>query len=173
MDGGSRTLEIIRRIGEAAPPPVQLSKLLVNPGQVFFSFAVNETDWGAGVRALVLLGRAGGNIRFVSEQMDGNGVLRWSLTLDQAKGEEVLRIFEQPELAKSLADFAWHRSVAVLSLYPFNGDPGVAGHLYHFFRLSGIDTLATTASPSVISCVIDSRDMEAAVDKLNYYFGLP
>ena len=67
------------------------------------------------------------------------------------------------------------RGVALVSVFgpDFRERPGIAGAAFQALAKVGINILAVSTSISTISCVIDEKDHEAAVEALLTVFAVP
>jgi aspartokinase len=168
----SRMLDIIRRIGEATPPPIKLSRLIQSPEQDFFSFALISEKWMTSARVFELLAKSSVNIRFICQHLGKGGDLRVQLCADTKFQDKILKVFQTDEIARVVQEFSHQAGVVVLSLYPFNGQPQVSVRVFGTLRHHNIEILGANTATSVISCVVLGRDLELAVSTLKQIFVL-
>jgi aspartokinase len=168
----SKMVDIIRRIGEATPSPIKLSKLLQSPEQDFFSFSVAIGNWTIATKIFELLAQSSVNIRFIVIHAGKNEDARVQLCVDTKFQREALNIFQTEEIAEAIQEFHHHDSAIILSLYPFNGQPQVAERIFTILRLLGIEILGANTATSVFSCVISESDLDPVVTSLKEVFVL-
>ena len=170
MTANSKTLDIIKKLGDATPPPIHLSRLLHSPIQSNFSFAVSSDERGIAVRIFELLGEASVNLRFVSEYTGAGGEARIQFCCDADAQQIVLEVFKKMGAFAVLREFRHLHAVVVLSLYPFNGQPQIAGRVFAVLRQRGIEILCANTATSVFSFVVSADDLEPAVSSLKQVF---
>jgi len=168
----SRMLDIIRRIGEATPPPIKLSRLIQSPEQDFFAFGVDSEKWLTSVRVFELLAKSSVNIRFISQHPGKGGDLRVQLCADTEYQDKTLKVFQTEEITRVIQGFYHQPGVVILSLYPFSGQPQVSVRVFGTLRHHNVEILGSNSATSVFSCVVPSRDLELAVSSLKQIFVL-
>ena len=165
-------LDIIRRIGEVAPPPIRLSKLFESPKQHFFSFSINAGEEMASVEVLQLLAEASVNVRFISRHFGRAGEMNVQLCVDAAHGARAMGIFQTEQIMRAVRKFHDNPGVVILSLYPFGGQPHIATRICSALRTEGIRILGIGTATSVFSCIIGIENAASAVSVLKHAFVL-
>lgn len=166
----SSMLEIIRKLGDATPAPVHLSRLLQSPLQDHFSFALSSENRAVAVRVFELLAEASANLRFISEHLGERSKVRIQFCADAEARREVLGVFQTEEISRAIEEFHHRNGVVILSLYPFNGQPQIAERIFAVLRQQGIEILGVNTATSVFSCIVANSDMEAVMSNLKKVF---
>ena len=173
MGVDSRMLDIIRKIGEVTPPPVRLSKLFESPEQDFFSFSIPTPELGVLAKVFDLLALSSINIRFLGEHLGEDGDLRVQMCVDSVQGAPALKVIQREDVVGVLGEWHHRPGAVILSLYPFNGQPHIAGRIFDTMHAEGIEILGAGSATSVFSCVILRNKVGLAVSKLKTAFVLP
>lgn len=163
-------LEIIRKLGDATPPPIHLSRLLQSPIQDHFSFAVSGENREVAVRLFEFLGEASANLRFISEHVGEHGKIRIQFCADAEVQGVVLGVFQTKGISKAVNEFRHRSGVVIISLYPFNGQPQMAERIFAVLRQQGIEILGANTATSVFSCIVANSDMKAVISNLKTVF---
>jgi len=166
----SRMLEIIRRLSEATPPPIRLSRLIQSPAQGYFSFMLRNEHRDVAVRLFQALGKASVNLRYLSEHLGENGRARFQLCCDTEAQAQVLKLLQADDAADRIEAFCHVEEALVLSLYPFDGQPELAGRVFGVLKQLGIRMLGASTATAVFSCVISSRDTATLIAGLREVF---
>lgn len=170
MATDSRIVDIFKRLGDETPPPIRLSRLLQSPVQGYFSFVTHRDDRGTVVRILESLGNASVNLRFISEHPGGNGEVRIQLCCDAEAQQTVVEIFQRAEFARAIREFRHVDAVVILSLYPFSGQPQVAGRVFAILRKRHIEILSANTATSVFSLIVSLGDLASVIASLKQVF---
>ncbi len=173
MGVDSRMLDIIRKIGEVTPPPVRLSKLFESPEQDFFSFSIPTAELSALATVFHVLALSSVNIRFLGEHLGGDGDLRVQMCVDSVQGALALKAIQGEDVAGVIGEWNHRPRAVILSLYPFNGQPHIAGRIFDTMHAEGIEILGAGSATSVFSCVILRNKAGLAISKLKSAFVLP
>lgn len=173
MSANSKTLEIIKKLGDARPPQIRLSRLLQSPAQGHFSFRVSSDNRSFVVRFFELLGEESVNLRLITENLGADGEVRIQFCCDGEAQGKVLRMLQNEESSAVIKEFHHVEEAVILSLYPFNGQPQVAGRVFTIFRQKGIEILGANTATSVFSCVVPAKALEAAISNLKQVFMWP
>jgi len=166
----SRMLEIIRRLSDATPPPIRLSRLIQSPIQGHFSFVISDEHREAAVWLFEALGKASVNLRYLNEHSEGKNKVRFQFCCDAEAQEQVLQLFQSEKVANFIADFRYVEATVIMSLYPFNGQPQFAARVFGILRQRGIELLGASTATAVFSCVVSSRDADSVLTGLKGVF---
>ena len=85
MSVNSKALEIIKKLGDATPPQIRLSRLLQSPVQGHFSFRVSNDNKSIVVRFFELLGKESVNLRLISDHIGTDGEVRIQFCCDRKR----------------------------------------------------------------------------------------
>lgn len=166
----SSMLEILKKLGEATPPPIRLSRLLQSPLQDICSFAVEREKRAIVPRIFELLAEQSVNLRFITEQPGEMGTCRIQFSFDAEARERAAQVLEKAEIAEAIKDFKHHDAVVILSVYPFNGQPNLAERIFTVCRQTGIQMHGANSATSVFSCIVSSSEVEALLSDLRKVF---
>lgn len=130
-----------------------------------------------GTAAAVLsgLGDRGVNVQFIVQSIDERNRDQVAVCVDRDDLETALeivnRIAPEIEAGKVIA----HPQAAIVSIFgpDFRERPGIAGTMFKALANQGINILAISTSISTVSCVINSADLEVALNALRDTFELP
>ena len=130
-----------------------------------------------GIAAAILgeLGKRGINVQFIVQCIDQNRQDQVALCVDrddwQAAQDAVNRV--APELAAGKV--VSYPEVAIVSIFgpDFRERPGIAGIMFDALAAKGINIMAISTSISTVSCVIESDELESALNSLRETFDLP
>jgi aspartokinase len=170
MATDSRIVDIFKRLGDETPPPIRLSRLLESPVQGYFSFVTHRDDRGTVVRILESLGNASVNLRFISEHPGGKGEVRIQFCCDADDQETVAKMFQRAEFSRAIRELRHIDAVVILSLYPFNGQPQVAGRVFAILRKRHIEILSANTATSVFSLIVSLGDLASVIASLKQVF---
>lgn len=130
-----------------------------------------------GIAAAILgeLGRRGINVQFIVQCIDQNRQDQVALCIDrddwQAAQDAVDRVAPELEAGKVIS----YPEVAIVSIFgpDFRERPGIAGIMFDALAAKGINIMAISTSISTVSCVIESDELESALNSLRETFDLP
>lgn len=130
-----------------------------------------------GIAAAILgeLGRRGINVQFIVQCIDQNRQDQVALCVDrddwQAAQDAVNRVVPELEAGKVIS----YPEVAIVSIFgpDFRERPGIAGIMFDALAAKGINIMAISTSISTVSCVIESDELESALNSLRETFDLP
>jgi len=163
-------LEILKKLGDATPPPIRLSRLIQSPPQDLCAFVVDEDKRAVVPRLFELLAEQSVNLRFITEQPGEKGTCRIQFSFDAEARQRAAQILEKPEIATAIKDFKRHEAVVVLSVYPFNGQPNLVERVFTVCRQAGVQILGANSATSVFSCIVSSGALETLLAGLKKVF---
>ena len=130
-----------------------------------------------GIAAAILgeLGKRGINVQFIVQCIDQNRQDQVALCIDrddwQAAQDAVNRVVPELEAGKVIS----FPEVGIVSIFgpDFRERPGIAGIMFDALAAKGINIMAISTSISTVSCVIESDELESALNSLRETFDLP
>lgn len=130
-----------------------------------------------GIAAAILgeLGRRGINVQFIVQCIDQNQQDQVALCVDRddlpAARDAVSRVAPHLEAGRVIA----YPETAIVSIFgpDFRERPGIAGTMFEAMASVNVNIMAISTSISTVSCVIESDDLEAALNSLRQTFDLP
>ena len=173
MDEQSKTLEIMRRIGAPKPERVRITGILQSPELASLTMLLPGGNSDSSASVMKLLGTHGINIRFISKYKDSAGNTSLCLCIDAEFLDRALDLLDTNEKSLGIRDFIYHPTVKVISIYPHKERPRIAERLLTTLGMNGINILSVNNASSVISCVLNTRDVDKAVVCLGNAFELP
>jgi aspartokinase len=173
MNEQSKTLEIMRRIGAPKPEKIRITGILESPMLASLTLLLPGDDDDSSAGVLKLMGANEINIRFINKYRDSAGNTSLCLCIDADLLDTALSVLDANEASFGIRDFMYHPQVKVISIYPHKERPRVAERLLTALRMQGIDPLSTNNASSVISCVVNSENVERALATLTDAFELP
>jgi aspartate kinase len=130
-----------------------------------------------GIAAAILseLGKRGINVQFIVQCIDQNKQDQVALCVDRDDWQEAQDAVNRvaPELAAGKV--ISYPEVAIVSIFgpDFRERPGIAGIMFDALAAKGINIMAISTSISTVSCVIESDELESALNSLRETFDLP
>ena len=173
MSEQSKTLEIMRRIGAPRPERIRISGILQSPVLSSLTLLLPGGDSDPTAAVLEILGEHDINIRFINKYRDSVGNISLCLCIDAEVLDKAIRELDVHEKSLGIRDFVYHPEVIVISIYPHKQRPRVAERLLTTLRMDGIDPLSTNNASSVVSCVVNSENLDQALACLASAFELP
>ena len=173
MDKDSKTIEIMRRIGAPKPERIRISGILLSPELASLTLVLAGGNSDSAVRVLRLLGSHAINIRFMNKYNDSAGNTCLCISIDAQFLDTALDVLDANEKSLGIRDFVYHPRVKVLSIYPHKERPRLTERLLTTLRLNGIQILSTNNASSVVSCVLNTEDVDKATACLSQVFELP
>ena len=173
MNEQSKTLDIMRRIGAPKPEKIRITGILQSPMLASLTLLLPGGNSDSSASVLELMGANEINIRFINKYKDSAGNTSLCLCIDADLLDMALSVLDANEAALGIRDFMYHPQVKVISIYPHKARPRVAERLLTTLRMQGIDPLSTNNASSVISCVVNSDDVQQALASLADAFELP
>ena len=173
MDRQSKTLEIMRRIGAPKPERIRITGILQSPDLASVTLLLPGGNSDSSATVLKLLGTHSINIRFINKYKDSAGNTSLCICIDAEFLDTALNLLDANEKSLGVRDFMYHPRVKVISIYPHKERPRIAERLLTTLRMNGIYILSINNASSVISCVLNTEDVEKAVACLGDAFELP
>ncbi|MEJ2428906.1 MAG: hypothetical protein P8075_08325 [Deltaproteobacteria bacterium] len=173
MDEQSKTLEIMRRIGAPKPERIRITGILQSPELASLTLLLPGGNSDSSASLLNLLGTHAINIRFINKYKDSAGNTSLCLCIDAEFLDRALDLLDTNEKSLGIRDFMYHPRVKVISIYPHKERPRIAERLLTTLGMNGINIISVNNASSVISCVLNTRDVEKAVVCLGNTFELP
>lgn len=130
-----------------------------------------------GIAAAILgeLGKRGINVQFIVQCIDQNRQDQVALCVDRDDWEAAQDAVSlvAPELAAGKV--ISYPEVAIVSIFgpDFRERPGIAGIMFDALAAKEINIMAISTSISTVSCVIESDELESALNSLRETFDLP
>ena len=173
MSEQSKTLEIMRRIGAPRPEKIRISGILQSPVLASLTLLLPGGVSDSAGAVLEILGKHDVNIRFINKYKDSAGNTSLCLCVDADLLDTAINSLDVHEESLGIRDFVYHPQVIVISIYPHKQRPRVAERLLTALRMNGVDPLSTNNASSVVSCVVNSENVEQALACLGDAFELP
>lgn len=130
-----------------------------------------------GIASAILggLGEHGVNVQFIVQCIDQSQRDQIALCVDRDDLPTALGILGRVAPELDAAQVASHPEAAIVSIFgpDFRERPGIAGTMFDALAREGINILAISTSISTVSCVIDSENLEFALNALRDTFDLP
>lgn len=130
-----------------------------------------------GIAAAILgeLGRRGINVQFVVQCIDQSMQDQLAVCVDRDDGESALDAVSRVAPDLEAGQVISYPEVAIVSIFgpDFRERPGIAGTMFDALAARGINIMAISTSISTVSCVIESDELESALDSLRETFDLP
>jgi len=121
------------------------------------------------------LGERGVNVQFIVQCIDQNQRDQVAVCVDRDDCDVARQVVEAiaPEL--EAGKVISRPEVAIVSIFgpDFRERPGIAGQMFDSLAAAGVNILAISTSISTVSCVIESDDLEPALNALRETFDLP
>ena len=130
-----------------------------------------------GIAAAILgeLGKRGINVQFIVQCIDQSRQDQVALCVDRDDWEAAQDAVNlvAPELAAGKV--ISYPEVAIVSIFgpDFRERPGIAGIMFDALAANEINIMAISTSISTVSCVIESKELESALNSLRETFDLP
>lgn len=130
-----------------------------------------------GIAAAILgeLGSRSINVQFIVQCIDQNHQDQVALCVDRDDLQVALEAVKRVAPDLDAGTVIPYPEVAIVSIFgpDFRERPGIAGTMFDALAADGINILAISTSISTVSSVIESNDLEAALDALRLTFDLP
>ncbi|HSR34179.1 MAG TPA: ACT domain-containing protein [Anaerolineae bacterium] len=130
-----------------------------------------------GIAAAILgeLGSRSINVQFIVQCIDQNHQDQVALCVDRDDLQVALEAVKRVAPDLDAGTVMPYPEVAIVSIFgpDFRERPGIAGTMFDALAADGINILAISTSISTVSSVIESNDLEAALDALRLTFDLP
>lgn len=124
---------------------------------------------------LGVLGDRNINIEFLVQSFDLDGFSNFTLCIDRKDLESAIGCLEVIKPSLEAKVISYNPDVAVISVFGphFREKPKVSGIMFSTLGSVGVNCIAISTSISSVSCVVDARDAEIAVEALNKAFEAP
>lgn len=124
---------------------------------------------------LSAMAEKGINIELLVETFDLDDYGNFALIIDQKDLDSVLEVFERIKPTIDAKAVSYTPDVAVLTVFGHHlrEKPHVHGLMFSSMASVGISSLAISTSISSVSCVVQGRHLETAVEALSRAFDLP
>lgn len=130
-----------------------------------------------GVASAILnaLGDNNINVQFIVQAIEISTRANMSICIGMDDMELALSIIEKVRKEVQIDKVTCTPNVVILSVFGphFRDHPGIAGLVFSSLALVGINILAISTSISSISCVIDGKHLDEALDSLMEAFNIP
>jgi len=130
-----------------------------------------------GIAAAILgeLGRRGINVQFIVQCIDHNRQDQVAVCVDRDDGPAALEAVNLVAPDVDAGRVVSYPEVAIVSIFgpDFRERPGIAGTMFDALADKDINIMAISTSISTVSCVIDSKSLEIALNALRDTFDLP
>lgn len=130
-----------------------------------------------GIAAAILgeLGSRSINVQFIVQCIDQNHQDQVALCVDRDDLQVALEAVKRVAPDLDAGTVMPYPEVAIVSIFgpDFRERPGIAGTMFDALAADGINILAISTSISTVSSVIESNDLETALDALRLTFDLP
>jgi aspartate kinase len=130
-----------------------------------------------GIASAILggLGEHRVNVQFIVQCIDERQRDQIALCVDRDDLPTALEVLGQVAPELEAAKVASHPEAAIVSIFgpDFRERPGIAGTMFDALAQEGTNILAISTSISTVSCVIDSDQLEFALNALRKTFDLP
>ncbi len=121
------------------------------------------------------LGRKNVNIEFLVESTDLDGQANFTFCIDEGALERALAALETVKTEVDAKVVTYIPDVSVVSVFGphFREKPRISGIMFSALAAVGINTLAISTSISSVSCVVEAKNVDAAIDALYEAFDAP
>jgi aspartokinase len=130
-----------------------------------------------GIAAAILgeLGRRGINVQFIVQCIDHNKQDQVAVCVDRDDGSAALEAVNLVAPDVDAGRVISYPEVAIVSIFgpDFRERPGIAGTMFDALAAKDVNIMAISTSISTVSCVIESRSLEIALNALRDTFDLP
>ncbi len=130
-----------------------------------------------GIAAAILgeLGNRSINVQFIVQCIDQNQQDQVAVCMDRDDLPSALDAVNQVAPHLDAGNVIPYPEVAIVSIFgpDFRERPGIAGTMFDALAAVNVNIMAISTSISTVSCVIESDNLEAALDSLRETFDLP
>jgi aspartokinase len=130
-----------------------------------------------GVAGAILntLAQADVNVEFIVQLRDLDGTAHVVFCVDQDDLPTTLAVLGDVKEEIGAQEVTHKGDVAIVSIFgpDFRERPGVAGAMFDALASVNVNILSISTSISTVSCVIDIRDVDVAMETLQETFDLP
>lgn len=130
-----------------------------------------------GVAGAILntLAQAGINVQFIVQLLDLEGNSHVVFCVNQDDLSTTLAILGEVKEEIGAKQITHQGDVAIVSIFgpDFRERPGVAGAMFNALASVNVNILSISTSISTVSCVIDTDDVDRAMETIREAFDLP
>ncbi len=130
-----------------------------------------------GVAGAILntLAQANLNVQFIVELLDLDSNAHVVFCVDQDDLASTLAVLDGVKDKIGAREITHQESVAIVSIFgpDFRERPGIAGAMFNALAGAGVNIVSISTSISTVSCVIDSAEVDLAIEVLQEAFDLP
>lgn len=121
------------------------------------------------------LGNNNVNIEFLVESTDLDGFANFTFCIDEGDLERALAALEMVKSEVGAKVVTYIPDVSVVSVFGphFREKPRISGVMFSALAVVGVNTLAISTSISSVSCVVETKSVDAAIDALYEAFDAP
>jgi len=121
------------------------------------------------------LGNNNVNIEFLVESTDLDGFANFTFCIDEGDLERAIAALETVKAEVDAKVVTYIPDVSVVSVFGphFREKPRISGTMFSALASVGVNTLAISTSISSVSCVVEARHVDAAIDALHEAFDAP
>ncbi len=121
------------------------------------------------------LGNNNVNIEFLVESTDLDGFANFTFCIDEGDLERAVAALETVKTEVGAKVVTYIPDVSVVSVFGphFRERPRISGVMFSALASVGVNTLAISTSISSVSCVVESRNVDTAIDALYDAFDAP
>ncbi len=121
------------------------------------------------------LGNNNVNIEFLVESTDLDGFANFTFCIDEGDLERAVAALEMVKSEVDAKVVTYIPDVSVVSVFGphFRERPRISGVMFSALASVGVNTLAISTSISSVSCVVESRNVDTAIDALYDAFDAP
>jgi len=121
------------------------------------------------------LGNNNVNIEFLVESTDLDGFANFTFCIDEGDLERAVAALEMVKSEVDAKVVTYIPDVSVVSVFGphFSARPRISGVMFSALAPVGVNTLAISTSISSVSCVVESRNVDTAIDALYDAFDAP
>ena len=130
-----------------------------------------------GVAGAVLntLARVDVNVQFIVQLLDLEDNAHVVFCVDEGDLSTALAVLAEVKEEVGAREITHKGEVAIVSIFgpDFRERPGVAGAMFNALAAANVNILSISTSISTVSCVIDSQEVDRAMESLVENFDLP
>ncbi len=121
------------------------------------------------------LGNNNVNIEFLVESTDLDGFANFTFCIDEGDLERAVTALETVKSEVGAKVVTYVPDVSVVSVFGphFREKPRISGVMFSALASVGVNTLAISTSISSVSCVVETKDVDVAIDALHEAFDAP
>lgn len=154
---------------------IKIGGILQSDGRALLRVMSAPPKRGAAGALIGALGESGVNIELLTESLDLDDNLNFTLVFDQKDLDQALGIAESIKSQISAEGISFQHDVAVISVFGphLREKPLVPGLMFSSLASAGVEPLAIATSISSVSCVVEGPMLDTAVGALEEVFEAP